>query len=57
MTLNQHLTYFKELLRHKWLVLSEGRKLNVPLSQLVLHDWSKFLPDEWSPSVQFPSYR
>ncbi len=55
MTLNQHLAYFKELLRHKWLVILEGRKLNVPLPQLILHDWSKFLPDEWLASVRYLS--
>ena len=53
--LRWHLTYAKELLRHKWLVFLEGRKLNVPLPQLILHDWSKFLPDEWLAAVRYLS--
>ena len=53
--LRWHLTYLSELLRHKWLVVLEGRELNVPLPQLILHDWSKFLPDEWFPAVRYLS--
>lgn len=48
-----HATYLKRLLRHKGLVLEEGRKLGVPLLRLLLHDWSKFMPDEWRAGVAF----
>lgn len=36
--------YLKYLLKHKWLVFTIGLKLNVPVWQLIKHDWSKFLP-------------
>lgn len=42
-----HLRYLRYVLRHKWFVLQEGLKLRVPLWQLLVHDWSKFRPDEW----------
>lgn len=37
------------MLRHKWYVFTEGLKLKVPLWQLFIHDWTKFLPSEWLP--------
>jgi uncharacterized protein DUF5662 len=46
-----HLFYLKYVLRHKWYVFRAGIKLGVPLSILLLHDWDKFLPDEWFPYV------
>lgn len=39
--------------RIKWFVVLEGWRLGVPLSQLIFHDWSKFLPDEWLSGVAF----
>ena len=54
--MHQHLAYLRSLLYHKWLVLVEGRKLGVPLFQLLVHDWSKFLPDEWRAGVAFRRY-
>lgn len=47
--MRRHWAYLKYVLRHKWYVLREGRKLGVPLLILILHDWDKFLPDEWFP--------
>lgn len=44
-----HRKYLKYVLRHKWHVLVAGLRLGVPLRQLVVHDWSKFLPCEWGP--------
>lgn len=41
--------YLRYLLRHKYFVLREGIKLGVPLWRLILHDWTKFLPKEWTP--------
>lgn len=41
------------LLRHKWFVFKAGWELGVPFWQLALHDWSKFLPDEWCPYRDF----
>ena len=37
------------VLRHKYYVFLEGQKLGVPLLWLLLHDWDKFLPDEFIP--------
>lgn len=40
--------YLKYILRHKWFVFLEACKLGIPFLGLV-HDWSKFLPDEFLP--------
>lgn len=50
--MRRHWQYFKYVLRHKWHVLIEGLKLDVPIWILILHDWDKFLPDEWIPYAQ-----
>lgn len=47
----KHLRYLKYVLRHKWWVFVAGRKLGVPTYLLILHDWTKFLPSEWTPYV------
>lgn len=43
----KHLRYLRYVLRHKWWVLYWGLRLDVPLWQLIVHDLSKFGPDEW----------
>lgn len=48
-----HLKYFWYVLRHKYYVFKAGRMLGVPLWQLIVHDWSKFLPSEWFPYVAY----
>ena len=48
-----HLAYLRYVLWHKWFVLMEGLKIGVPVLSLLLHDWDKFLPDEWFPYVNF----
>lgn len=45
--MKRHIQYFKYVMRHKWYVLLAGLKLGVPIWILILHDWDKFLPDEW----------
>ena len=40
------------MLRHKWFVFIESVKLRIPWLGLV-HDWSKFLPDEWFPYARY----
>ena len=45
----RHWKYLKYVMRHKWFVFQAGLKLNVPLWQLIIHDWDKFLTDEWMP--------
>lgn len=51
--LRAHLKYLRYVLRHKWCVLVEGRRLGLGWWPLVIHDWSKFLPSEWIPYVRF----
>lgn len=46
-----HWNFLKYLLRHKWYVFWECRKLGVPLYRALLHDCDKFLPDIWFPYV------
>ena len=50
--MRSHLRYLAYVLRHKWHVFVACRGLNVPLWQAIVHDWTKFLPCEWSPYVQ-----
>lgn len=45
--MRRHWQYLKYVLRHKWYVLLAGVRLGVPLVTLILHDWDKFMPDEW----------
>lgn len=47
-----HLKYLWYIIRHKWFVLVEAVKLGIPWLGLV-HDWSKFLPDEWFPYARY----
>lgn len=42
--MRRYLFYLKYVIRHKWFVLVEGRKLHVPIWQLLIHDWDKFIP-------------
>jgi hypothetical protein len=54
----KHLAYLNYVLRHKWFVFLAGRERGVGLWQLIVHDWSKFLPDEWGPYAEwFYGYR
>lgn len=51
--MRRHWQYLKYVLRHKWFVLLAGLKLGVPIWMLILHDWDKFLPDEWFPYANY----
>ncbi len=44
--MRKHFLYLSYLLRHKWFVFRECRKLGIPL-QGITHDLSKFMPSEW----------
>lgn len=46
-TLKRHISYLKAVLRHKWFVFLACFRFGVPLWTAILHDWDKFLPDEW----------
>lgn len=47
-----HWSYLKYVLRHKWFVFLAGWTCHVSLWRLIIHDWTKFLPCEWSPYVR-----
>lgn len=49
MGLLRYFHYACYVLTHKLYVFEAGRALGVPLWQLLLHDWSKFLPGEFIP--------
>ena len=40
--------YFKLTIKHKYFVFLIGIKLSVPIYRLILHDWTKLLPNELS---------
>lgn len=48
-----YLNYLKYVLRHKYFVYRECLNLEVPLLIAILHDWDKFLPDEFLPYARF----
>lgn len=48
--MGKHWQYLKYVLRHKWYVLRAGMQIGkIPLWSLIIHDWQKFMPIEWSP--------
>lgn len=49
--ITKHLRYLRYVAKHKRYVYQEGRKLGVPILQLLTHDLSKFRPSEWVPYV------
>jgi Family of unknown function (DUF5662) len=50
--MKKHLRYRWYVLRHKWYVFRECAKRGIWLQGLI-HDWSKFLPEEWGPYAEF----
>lgn len=50
--MKQHIAYLTYVLRHKWFVFWACLRLRVPLRMALVHDWTKFLPREWSPYVR-----
>lgn len=47
--MKRHIAYLKYVLRHKWFVFVACRLCGVSLWRAIIHDWHKFLPDEWGP--------
>lgn len=45
--MRRHIAYLKAVLRHKWFVFLACLQWGVPIWSAILHDWDKFLPDEW----------
>lgn len=50
--MKRHWQYLKYVVRHKWFVFLACFKWHVPLWIAILHDWDKFLPDEWFPYAE-----
>src|SRR5437868_1583323 len=51
--MGKHWKYAVYLARHKWFVFVAGLRTKAPLWRLIIHDWSKFLPCEWFPYVEY----
>lgn len=51
--MKHYILYLKYILRHKWFVFHAGLKTRTPLWQLIVHDWSKFLPSEFFPYANY----
>lgn len=51
--MNKHLKYLNYVIRHKYFVFLAGRKTGASPWRLLKHDWSKFLPCEWGPYVNY----
>ena len=50
--MKNHLRYLRYVIRHKWYVARGACVVGgVPLWRVLIHDWDKFLPDEWFPYV------
>lgn len=47
-----HFKYAGYVARHKWFVFVAGLKTGAPLWRLLIHDWSKLTPAEWSAYVE-----
>lgn len=47
----KHLKYLSYVIRHKWFVAIACWKCDVSIWRALIHDWSKFLPCEWTPYV------
>lgn len=47
-----HTEYLKYVLRHKWFVFKACLRLGVPLHLAIVHDWTKFTPQEWGAYVR-----
>jgi hypothetical protein len=47
--MNRHIAYLRYVLIHKWFVLVASRRFGCSLWRALVHDASKFLPDEWIP--------
>lgn len=48
---NKYYKYLRYIFLHKLGVFIAGRKLGVPMMQILLHDWSKLTPTEFLPYV------
>lgn len=47
--MRRHLAYLWYVVRHKWFVFKASRVTGMSIWRALVHDMSKFLPDEWFP--------
>lgn len=47
------LKYLKSVLTHKYYVFIAGIRVGAPIRNLIFHDWTKFLPDEFFPYARY----
>lgn len=47
--MNRHIAYLRYVIIHKWFVLVASIRYGCTLWRALVHDASKFLPDEWLP--------
>lgn len=50
--MRQHWQYLKYVIRHKWFVFLACLQYGL-IWRGIKHDWTKFLPSEWGPYVQY----
>ena len=50
--MKKHFQYLSYIVRHKWFVFLAADNLHITWLGLI-HDWSKFRPDEWLPYAEF----
>ena len=50
--MNKHLKYLRYIVLHKWYVFKAACRWGEPWLGFI-HDWSKFLPDEWFPYTNY----
>jgi hypothetical protein len=51
--MKRNLSMIKYLTLHRWNVFLMCIKLKVPITQAVIHDWTKYLPNEWKSYTHF----
>lgn len=51
--MKRYWVYLLYVLRHKYFVYLEGRALHLPRLRLLLHDWDKFLPFEFTAYARY----
>jgi hypothetical protein len=51
--MNKYIKYFNYLIKHKWFVFIAGLSIKAPICNLIIHDWSKFLPSEFIPYANY----
>ena len=51
--MNKFFKYLFYIFKHKYYVFIAGLKVGAPIFRLIIHDWSKFLPCEFIPYMNY----